>query len=124
MSCRWTGCGRRWGRAGEPAAAEAQALDLQAGLVDYLKTTFALADSDAQVALEDFLQHGSDGIFKMPYVRLRLPFRPAESGWDEHLEWTPEGFVPYGHQAAAFAADHNAAECCTCPTTGPGHARG
>ena len=80
-----------------------QALDLQHGLVDFLTTTFALADADAQVALEDFLRHESNGIFKGPYVRLRLPLRPAESGWQQHLAWTPDGFIPYGHQAAAFA---------------------
>ncbi len=80
-----------------------QALDLQAGLVDYLTTTFALADADARVALEDFLRHETEGIFKGPYMRLRLPFRPAEPGWEQHLEWIAERFVPYGHQAQAFA---------------------
>ncbi|HET8971017.1 MAG TPA: DEAD/DEAH box helicase, partial [Candidatus Nanopelagicales bacterium] len=80
-----------------------QARDLQHGLVDFLRTTFALADADAQVALEDFLRHDTEGIFKGAYVRLRLPFRPAEPGWERHLAWTPAGFVPYGHQADAFA---------------------
>ena len=41
-------------------------------------------------------------MFKGPYVRLRLPFRPAADGWRDALEWY-EGFPPYGHQAAAFA---------------------
>ena len=41
-------------------------------------------------------------MFKGPYVRLRLPFRPADEGWRDSLEWY-EGFTPYGHQAAAFA---------------------
>ncbi len=41
-------------------------------------------------------------MFRGPYVRLRLPFRPAEDGWRDALEWY-EGFTPYGHQAAAFA---------------------
>ncbi|WP_375430760.1 DEAD/DEAH box helicase [uncultured Friedmanniella sp.] len=80
-----------------------QALDLQDGLVDFLTTTFALVDADARAALEDFLRHVTEGIFKGPYVRLRLPFRPAGPGWRDPLDWAPEGFVPYGHQAAAFA---------------------
>ena len=65
----------------ESAAAEHQARDLESGLVDFLTTTFALVDADARAALEDFLRHDSEGIFKGPYVRLRLPFRPADAGW-------------------------------------------
>ena len=79
-----------------------QARDLEAGLVDFLTTTFALVDADARAALEDFLRHDTGGIFKGPYVRLRLPFSPASSDWQQHLDWTPPDFVPYGHQAAAF----------------------
>ncbi|TFB67982.1 DEAD/DEAH box helicase [Cryobacterium sp. Hz9] len=79
-----------------------QAEDVRDGLVDYLSTTFALADEDARVALDRFLRHSERGIFKGPYVRLRLPFKPAEDGWRSTLDWY-EGFPPYGHQAAAFA---------------------
>ena len=79
-----------------------QAEDVRDGLVDYLSTTFALADEDARVALDRFLRHPERGIFKGPYVRLRLPFKPAEDGWRSTLDWY-EGFPPYGHQAAAFA---------------------
>ncbi|TFC50334.1 MULTISPECIES: DEAD/DEAH box helicase [unclassified Cryobacterium] len=79
-----------------------QAEDVRDGLVDYLSTTFALADEDARVALDRFLRHPERGIFKGPYVRLRLPFKPAEDRWRSTLDWY-EGFPPYGHQAAAFA---------------------
>ncbi|MDR1213082.1 MAG: DEAD/DEAH box helicase [Propionibacteriaceae bacterium] len=80
---------------------------LQAGairhsLTDYLTTTFALTDAGARSALDDFLSHPEHGMFKGPYVRLRLPFRPAEAGTAQVLEWDG-GFTPYGHQAAAFA---------------------
>ena len=43
-----------------------------------------------------------DGIFKGPYLRLRLPFRPAADDWRSSLGWDP-GLTPYGHQAAAYA---------------------
>lgn len=79
-----------------------QAEDLQEGLTKYLTTAFALADNDAQLALDDFLAHPVDGIFKGPYVRLRLPFKPAADGWRDTLDWY-EGFPPYGHQAEAFS---------------------
>lgn len=80
-----------------------QAADLQRGLLDYLATTFALADSDAQSALRDFLTSAGDGIFKGPYLRTRLPFAPADATASTMLEALPAGFTPYSHQAAAFA---------------------
>lgn len=79
-----------------------QADAIRRGLVDYLVTTFALSDADALEALTTFLADPASGMFKGPYARLRLPFRPADDGWRDVLQWY-EGFVPYGHQAAAFA---------------------
>jgi hypothetical protein len=79
-----------------------QALDVRRGLLDYLTTTFALADADAQEALRAFLDDPVDGMFKGPYLRLRTPFRPADPGWQQHVGWDV-GFTPYGHQAQAFA---------------------
>lgn len=79
-----------------------QAESVRRGLLDYLVTTFALTDADAREALDEFLADSESGMFKGPYVRLRLPFRPADEGWRDALEWY-EGFAPYGHQAEAFA---------------------
>ena len=82
------------------------------GLLDYLQTTFALSDEDVRLALTDFLEDPTDGIFKGPYLRLRMPFRPAAEGWRDALGWhpmdeakagAPGSFAPYGHQAEAFA---------------------
>jgi len=78
-----------------------QAGNVRRGLVDYLTTTFALSDADVRDGLDRFLSDPSSGMFKGPYVRLRLPFRPADDGWRDALEWF-DGFPPYGHQAAAF----------------------
>ena len=80
----------------------AQAREIRDGLLDYLTTTFALADPDAQLALEDFLGDREHGIFKGPFLRLRLPFRAAADGWQSILGWDI-GLTPYGHQAEAFA---------------------
>ena len=79
-----------------------QAGEIRHGLLDYLTTTFALAAPDAQLALAEFLSDRGHGIFKGPYLRLRLPFRAAEDGWQRTLSWDI-GITPYGHQAAAFA---------------------
>ena len=78
-----------------------QAREISDGLLDYLTTTFALADPDARLALTDFLSDRDHGIFKGPYLRLRLPFRAAADGWQSILGWDI-GLTPYGHQAAAF----------------------
>ena len=80
----------------------AQAREIQDGLLDYLITTFALADPDARLALADFLGDREHGIFKGPFLRLRLPFRAAVDGWQSILGWDI-GLTPYGHQAEAFA---------------------
>ncbi|GAA4693931.1 DEAD/DEAH box helicase [Phytohabitans rumicis] len=79
-----------------------QASNVRHSLVDYLTTTFGLTDGDARDGLDRFLSDPDSGMFKGPYVRLRLPYRPADEGWRDTLEWY-EGFPPYGHQAAAFA---------------------
>jgi ATP-dependent helicase YprA (DUF1998 family) len=80
----------------------AQAREIRDGLLDYLTTTFALADPDARLALAEFLGDQEYGIFKGPFLRLRLPFRAAADGWQSILGWDI-GLTPYGHQAAAFA---------------------
>ena len=48
-------------------------------VLDYLRTTFALADSEFERALFDFLD-SEEGLFKGPYVDIRLPFRNADAG--------------------------------------------
>ncbi|GGX48085.1 DEAD/DEAH box helicase [Streptomyces noursei] len=71
--------------------------------VEYLTTTFALAEPDTQDALTNFLTDPADGIFRGPYLRIRRPFRPASDGWEQYLDWWETGFRPYAHQAEAFA---------------------
>ncbi|MDN3495284.1 DEAD/DEAH box helicase [Planococcus sp. APC 4015] len=78
-----------------------QAAQIRSGLVDYLTTTFALSDEEAQRALRGFLDDPENGIFRGPYVRARVPFRAADDGWRDSLGWY-EGHTPYGHQAGAF----------------------
>ncbi|GIH72632.1 DEAD/DEAH box helicase [Sphaerimonospora thailandensis] len=76
--------------------------ELRQSLTQYLTTTFALADRPVREALERFLNHPEQGIFRGPYLRIRTPFRTAEDGWRKTLEWAPAGFSPYRHQAKAF----------------------
>src|SRR4051812_34469316 len=82
------------------------ARSIRDGLLEYLETTFALSELPARLALREFLEDPDGGIFRGPYLRLRLPFRPAADGWRDALDWHPlddgTGFAPYGHQAEAF----------------------
>ena len=50
-----------------------QAKTVTKNLLDYLGTTFALADPDTRRVLDAFLQDPATGIFRGPYVRVRLP---------------------------------------------------
>ena len=79
----------------------AQARRARESLTEYLRTTFALADTEVQTALDQFLGDPVNGIFKGPFVRTRTPFKPQPGGGDA-LEITPGKFEPYGHQARAF----------------------
>lgn len=71
------------------------------GLTEYLATSFSLANENTATALKSFLSDATDGMFRGPYVRMRLPFAQA-SGWEGVLEWLPSWFIPYHHQAQAF----------------------
>ena len=80
-----------------------QARELKESLLQYLSTTYALADEGVREALHRFLGDESSGMFRGPYLRVRTPFVEAGPDWQEHLEWRREGWTPYAHQAAAFA---------------------
>ncbi|MGJ3509477.1 DEAD/DEAH box helicase [Enemella sp. A6] len=80
-----------------------QAMRLREGLLDYLTTTFALADTDARAALHELLDDETEGMFKGPYLRTGLPFKAAPRRGVSPLEWMPPGFEPYAHQYEAFS---------------------
>jgi ATP-dependent helicase YprA (DUF1998 family) len=81
-----------------------QARELKESLLQYLSTTYALADEGARAALHEFLGSETTGMFRGPFLRVRTPFTPAAPGWEDLLDWRPEGgWTPYAHQAATFA---------------------
>lgn len=96
--------------------------DLRASLTSFLGTTFALGDDDVRAELERFVADPEHGVFRCPFVWLRLPFRPADEGWREYLDWSPRGFRPHHHQAQAWVrlASRDRAPRPTLVTTGTG----
>lgn len=71
-------------------------------VVEYLTTTFALADDDTREALAGFLADKEQGIFRGPFLRVRTPYRLVGDEWVSPLGWLPAGFRPFLHQAKAF----------------------
>jgi DEAD/DEAH box helicase domain-containing protein len=70
-------------------------------LLDYLTTTFNLQDANLEHALKDFLEQKQGGLYKGPYLQLRLPFRKISHKENIPLSIRP-GFLPYVHQFKAF----------------------
>lgn len=86
----------------DPTFPSLLALETRDSIVEYLATTFALADSSATAALEEFLRHPESGVFRGPYLKLRTPYKPVDHSWRSPLEWMPHAFHPFLHQAEAF----------------------
>ncbi len=96
--------------------------DLRASLTSFLGTTFALGDDDVRAELERFVADPEHGVFRGPFIRLQLPFRPADESWRHHLDWSPRGFRPHRHQAQAWVrlASRDRTPQPTLVTTGTG----
>lgn len=103
---------------------EAQAL--KESLLQYLSTTYALADEGAREALHRFLGGRDDRDVPRAVPADPDPLVVAGPGWEEHLEWRQDGWTPYAHQAAAFArltSAHGHVPQPTLVTTGTGSGR-
>lgn len=70
-------------------------------LVDYLRTSFRFRNADLDRALFRFLQDPDRGMFRGPYLDVRLPFRQSKDGDPVPLEIKPP-FPPYAHQLRAW----------------------
>lgn len=82
--------------------------EIRTTLLDYLTTTFNFQDAAVESALLEFLQHPQEGLFKGPYLHLRLPFRTVAPDATIPLNVRPT-FTPYVHQLRAFErlSSHN-----------------
>src|SRR5262249_32948201 len=76
--------------------------DIRGALVEFLATTFALAEDDVRDELTAFLTHENDGIFRGPYLRVRTPLKAVEADWRSPLDGMSDTFQPYLRQARAF----------------------
>jgi DEAD/DEAH box helicase domain-containing protein len=69
--------------------------EIERALLDYLRATFRLRDKNFEEELFRFLRDGETGIFRGPYLDIRLPFRKASESWERTspLDFGPS-FVP------------------------------
>lgn len=74
-----------------------QAYEVKASIIEYLKATFTFREKDVNTAFEEFIE----GMFKGPYVSLRLPFVKADPKEIIPLDIHPD-FIPFYHQLEAF----------------------
>ncbi|WP_163508973.1 DEAD/DEAH box helicase [Fodinicola acaciae] len=100
-----------------------EAQGLKESLLQYLSTTYALTDEGARESLHRFLGDETAGMFRGPFLRIRAPFVTADASWRDSLDWRPDNWTPYAHQAAAFArltSAHDHTPQPTLVTTGTG----
>jgi len=74
---------------------------IRRSIVDYLQTTFAFTRPELRDGLEHFLIDPERGLFKGPFVSVRLPYRKAPENQQLPLDVAPP-FVPFVHQHRAF----------------------
>ncbi len=74
-----------------------QAYEVKASITEYLKATFTFKERDVNQAFIEFIE----GMFKGPYISLKLPFIKAAENEEIPLEIKPN-FAPFLHQLQAF----------------------
>ncbi|MFN9112806.1 MAG: DEAD/DEAH box helicase [Bacteroidota bacterium] len=79
-----------------------QAYEVQHSILEYLKATFGFKDREVHDAFYRFITDPEEGIFKGPYVSLKLPFVKAAAEASIPLQIYPK-FPPYDHQYKAFS---------------------
>lgn len=80
-----------------------QAYEIRESILAYLKATFTFQDRKVHKAFYDFLTEGTNGIFKGPYLSIKLPFVKAieEDIATIPLEIKP-AWPPYDHQVKSW----------------------
>ena len=62
-----------------------QANEIKRAVVDYLRSTFNFEDAALDQSFEEFLLNERRGMFKGPYMQLRLPFDKITSDSDKEI---------------------------------------
>lgn len=82
-----------------------QAFEVKQSIIEYLKATFWFKEKTVYDSFYRFIEDPQEGIFKGPYVSLKLPFETYKDEEDLPLTIKPS-FPPYKHQYQAFKRLH------------------
>ena len=88
------------------------------GIEDFLRTTFPIHTPFFEGVVDRLLAR-PEGVFKGPYLSVKLPFAPGAKGGD-YFPDVPLGFPPYLHQEQAFDRLRGASAKSTIIATGTG----
>jgi len=100
-----------------------QANEVRDSLKAYLSATFDFLDPGLRNAFEAFVNHPDEGIFKGPYLSVRLPFVKADARALEELDMEVKPvWPPYQHQISSWQrlSTRSGAPAPTLVTTGTG----
>lgn len=78
-----------------------QASEVKESILEYIKATFGFKNQRVHQAFYQFVNNPTEGMFKGPYLSVKLPFVKATSHQEIPLTVKPN-FPPYDHQYKAF----------------------
>ena len=80
-----------------------QAIEIKESIVSYLKATFSFRKRDVTKAFEEFINHPTQGMFKGPYLSLKLRFVKAQREAIDQIPLTIKpDWSPYDHQVKSW----------------------
>lgn len=100
-----------------------QAIEIRESIKSYLQATFTFRKKQVAHAFDEFIDHPSQGMFKGPFVSLKLRFVKAKTEEIDAIPLTIKPtWPPYDHQVKAWArlSTKNKSPEATIVTTGTG----
>jgi len=80
-----------------------QAIEIKESILAYLKATFTFQDKKVHQVFYDKVTHSTEGMFKGPYISLRLPFVKANPEEISNIPMTIKpDWPPYDHQVKSW----------------------
>ena len=79
-----------------------QAYEVKVSIIEYLKATYSFQDKEVEKAFLRLIENESDGMFKGPYISLKLPYKKFEGDLAKLNIAIQPKFRPFIHQAVVF----------------------
>lgn len=79
-----------------------QAYEVKVFIIEYLKATYSFQDKEVEKAFKKLISDETDGMFKGPYISLKLPYKKYEGELEALPIAVVPPFRPFVHQAQVF----------------------